>query len=46
LEFLFAFRRWWHGFWRPTGNDLVPVHGSKEIATGTLNSILKQAGLK
>jgi predicted RNA binding protein YcfA (HicA-like mRNA interferase family) len=24
----------------------VPVHGSKELATGTLNSILKKAGLK
>lgn len=28
------------------GQLTVPVHGSKEIATGTLNSILKQAGLK
>ena len=29
-----------------TGQLTVPVHGSKEIATGTLNSILKQAELK
>jgi predicted RNA binding protein YcfA (HicA-like mRNA interferase family) len=28
------------------GQLVVPVHGSKELATGTLNSILKQAGLK
>jgi mRNA interferase HicA len=25
---------------------VVPMHGGKEIATGTLNSILKKAGLK
>ncbi|MEO5565004.1 MAG: type II toxin-antitoxin system HicA family toxin [Chitinophagaceae bacterium] len=24
----------------------VPIHGSKDIATGTLNQILKDAGLK
>jgi predicted RNA binding protein YcfA (HicA-like mRNA interferase family) len=24
----------------------VPIHGSKDIPPGTLNSILKQAGLK
>jgi len=28
------------------GQLVVPVHGSKELATGTLNSILKKAGLK
>jgi mRNA interferase HicA len=28
------------------GNVVVPDHGSKEIATGTMNKILKDAGLK
>jgi predicted RNA binding protein YcfA (HicA-like mRNA interferase family) len=28
------------------GNVIVPDHGSKEIATGTMNKILKDAGLK
>ena len=27
------------------GQLVVPVHASKELATGTLNSILKKAGL-
>jgi predicted RNA binding protein YcfA (HicA-like mRNA interferase family) len=25
---------------------VVPYHGSKEVKTGTLNAILKQAGIK
>lgn len=29
-----------------TGKVTVPIHGSKDIPPGTLNSILKQAGLK
>ena len=29
-----------------SGQLVVPMHGSKELATGTLNSILKKAGLK
>ena len=29
-----------------TGELVIPRHGSKELATGTLNSILKKAGLK
>ncbi|WP_418963303.1 type II toxin-antitoxin system HicA family toxin [Butyribacter intestini] len=28
------------------GKVTVPIHGSKDIPPGTLNSILKQAGLK
>ena len=28
------------------GQIPIPRHGSKELATGTLNSILKAAGLK
>ncbi|MDR6195908.1 type II toxin-antitoxin system HicA family toxin [Siphonobacter sp. SORGH_AS_0500] len=28
------------------GKVTVPAHGSKDIPKGTLNSILKQAGLK
>ncbi len=28
------------------GKLILPRHGSKEIAKGTLNSILKKAGLK
>ncbi len=28
------------------GKVTVPAHGSKDITKGTLNSILKQAGLK
>jgi mRNA interferase HicA len=28
------------------GTLIVPSHGSKEMATGTQNAILKQAGLK
>lgn len=29
-----------------SGKVTVPIHGSKDIPPGTLNSILKQAGLK
>lgn len=29
-----------------SGKVTVPTHGSKDIPPGTLNSILKQAGLK
>ncbi|THD67635.1 type II toxin-antitoxin system HicA family toxin [Robertkochia marina] len=29
-----------------SGQITLPRHGSKELATGTMNSILKQAGLK
>ena len=28
------------------GPLVVPIHGDKDVATGTLNSILKKAGLK
>ena len=28
------------------GKVTVPVHGSRDLSVGTLNSILKQAGLK
>lgn len=28
------------------GQLTIPRHGSKEMATGTMNSILKKAGLK
>ena len=38
-----------HGIYRhpvKSGQVVVPVHGSKEVASGTLNSILKKAGLK
>lgn len=28
------------------GTLIVPDHGSKEMATGTVNSILKESGLK
>lgn len=28
------------------GTVTVPVHGTRELPTGTLNAILKQAGLK
>ena len=28
------------------GKVTIPVHGNKDIPPGTLNSILKQAGLK
>lgn len=35
----------WHS--NITGKDFrVPRHGSKEIATGTVNRILKDAGIK
>lgn len=35
-------------FQHPTikGNIVIPDHGKKDLKIGTLNSILKQAGLK
>ena len=37
-----------HDAWKcPNGKTIrIPRHGSKEIATGTLHRILKDAGLK
>lgn len=36
-----------HVMYRKNGKKIpVPNHGDKDIATGTLNSILKSAGLK
>ena len=38
-----------HDLYRhPTKDGQIPIprHGSKELAKGTLNSVLKQAGLK
>ena len=38
-----------HEIWvndKTSKTTVVPNHGSKEVPTGTLNKILKQAGLK
>lgn len=46
-DFIFIRQSGSHAIYKKTGNKIivVPIH-SKDIPTGTLNSILKDAGLK
>jgi len=46
-NWVYSHTRGSHYYYKKNGKLIVvPVHGAKDIATGTLNSIFKQAGWK